>query len=62
MRKGNQNMGKNAIGDLVTYSFLVAGILVLTRPGSQGPALLNSLTHGYARIVQAASGQGAGGR
>ena len=55
-------MGKNAIGDLVTYSFLVAGILVLTRPGSQGPALLNSLTHGYARIVQAASGQGAGGR
>lgn len=50
-------MQKNSLGDLITYSFLVGGILVLTRPGSQGPSLFNSLTHGYARIVQAATGQ-----
>ena len=50
-------MGKNSISDLVVYSFLVGGILVMTRPGSQGPALLKNLTGGYARIVQAATGQ-----
>lgn len=27
----------NRVFDIATYSFLVAGILVLTRPGSQGP-------------------------
>ena len=47
----------NSGADFVVYSFLVAGILVMTRPGSQGPALVNSLTHGYARIVQAVTGQ-----
>lgn len=47
----------SSVTDLVVYSFLVAGILVMTRPGSQGPALLNSLTGGYAKIVQAATGQ-----
>lgn len=52
-------MNRSTTTDLVVYSFVVAGILVMTRPGSQGPALLNSLTHGYARIVQAATGQSA---
>ena len=47
----------NSITDLIVYSFLVGGILVLTRPGSQGPALVNSLTGGYAKIVGAATGQ-----
>lgn len=47
----------NTLTDLVVYSFLVGGILVLTRPGSQGPALVKNLTGGYARIVQAATGQ-----
>lgn len=50
-------MGKNSLTDLIVYSFLVGGILVMTRPGSQGPALVNNLTHGYARIVQASTGQ-----
>lgn len=50
-------MGKNSLTDLIVYSFLVGGILVMTRPGSQGPALINNLTHGYARIVQASTGQ-----
>lgn len=49
----------NAVTDFVVYSFLVAGIFVMTAPGSKGPALVNSLTHGYARIVQAATGQSA---
>lgn len=51
------NRNANAVTDLVVYSMIVAGILVLTRPGSQGPKFVTNLTHGYARIVQAASGQ-----
>ncbi len=47
----------NTMTDLVTYSFLVAGILVMTRPGSQGPGFVKALTGGYARIVQATTGQ-----
>ena len=47
----------NAVTDLVVYSFVVAGILVLTRPGSQGPSFVKNLTGGYARIVQATTGQ-----
>lgn len=48
----------NTIGDFVTYSLIVAGILVMTKPGSQGPALVNNLTSGYAKIVNAVTGQG----
>lgn len=51
------NKGSNALTDLIVYSFVVGGILVLTRPGSQGPKLVTNLTHGYARIVEAATGQ-----
>jgi hypothetical protein len=47
----------NTTTDIVVYSFLVAGILVLTRPGSQGPSLLKNLTSGYTGIVQASTGQ-----
>ena len=47
----------NTTADIVTYSMIVAGILLMTRPGSQGPALVNNLTHGYARIAQAVTGQ-----
>jgi hypothetical protein len=43
--------------DLITFSFLVGGILVMTRPGSQGPSFIKALTGGYARIVQASTGQ-----
>lgn len=51
------NRSNNAVTDLVVYSFVVGGILVLTRPGSQGPKFVKNLTSGYARIVQAATGQ-----
>jgi len=47
----------NTLTDIVVYSFLVGGILVLTRPGSQGPTFIKNLTGGYARIVQASTGQ-----
>ncbi len=47
----------NTISDAVTYSAIVAGILVLTRPGSQGPKLFTAVTHGWAQILQAATGQ-----
>lgn len=50
-------MNRNSLTDLGVYGFIVAGILVMTRPGSQGPALLSNLTNGYARIAQAVSGQ-----
>lgn len=48
---------QNTATDIVVYSMIVAGILVLTRPGSQGPGFVKALTGGYAGIVQAASGQ-----
>lgn len=51
------NKGSNALTDLIVYSFVVGGILVLTRPGSQGPKFVTNLTNGYARIVEAATGQ-----
>ena len=47
----------NTLSDAVIYSLIVAGILVLTRPGSQGPKLVSSLTSGYANIVKAVTGQ-----
>ena len=50
-------MGQNTVGDFVTYTLLVAATLVLTRPNSQGPALVSSLTNGYSSIVKAVTGQ-----
>lgn len=47
----------NRITDIATYAFLVAGILVLTRPGSKGPAFVRSLGGAFSGVVQAASGQ-----
>jgi hypothetical protein len=51
------NRSSNVFVDLVVYSFVVAGIFVLTNPQSQGPKFVTAATHGYASIVQAASGQ-----
>lgn len=47
----------NKLTDVFTYSFVVAGILVLTRPGSKGPQFVRSLGGAWAGVVQAASGQ-----
>ncbi len=47
----------NRLTDIFTYSFIVAGILVLTRPGSQGPSFVKALGSSYATIVKASTGQ-----
>jgi hypothetical protein len=47
----------NRVVDVVTYAFIVAGILVLTRPGSQGPKFVQALGGSFTHLVQAASGQ-----
>lgn len=49
-------MKGNVLSDLVFWSFVVGLSLVLTRPGSQGPALVTNLTNGYAGIVRASTG------
>lgn len=51
------NKNQNVFTDIVVYSMIVGGLLVMTRPGSQGPALLTSATGGYSNIVKAATGQ-----
>lgn len=51
------NKQGGVLTDIVVYSFLVAGIFVMTEPNSQGPKFITALTTGYANVVQAASGQ-----
>jgi hypothetical protein len=47
----------NKLTDIATYAFLVGGILVMTRPGSQGPKFVNALGSSFAHVVQASTGQ-----
>ena len=47
----------NKIADVLAAFALVTGILVATRKGSQGPALLASAGNAVAHIEQGASGQ-----
>lgn len=47
----------NKAADIATYAFLVGGILVLTRPGSQGPAFVRALGGSFTGLVQGATGQ-----
>lgn len=49
--------GGNVLTDIVVYSMLVAGIMLMTKPGGQGPTLVKATTGGYAQILQAATGQ-----
>jgi len=51
------NRQTNVFTDIVVYSMLVGGLLVMTRPDSQGPALVEDTTSGYANIEKAATGQ-----
>lgn len=48
---------KSTLTDVVVYSSIVAAIFVMTAPKSQGPALVGKVTSGYARLVQAETGQ-----
>lgn len=47
----------NKAFDVATYALMIGGILVMTRPQSQGPKLVDSLVGGFVRVVQAATGQ-----
>lgn len=46
----------NTLTDLVVYSFIVAGIFLMTK-SSTGSQLVTATTSGYANIVKAATGQ-----
>lgn len=43
--------------DFFVYGIIVAGILVLTRPGSQGPAFVASIGRALTGFAQGVSGQ-----
>ncbi len=51
-------MDKLRIGDFLVGILFLAGIFVLVRPRSQGPALVNGLTTGTVNLVKAATGGG----
>ena len=51
----------NNIADVAGMIVIVAGILVLTRQGSQGPALVQNLTAGFANALGVATGGNASG-
>lgn len=46
------------IADILTGVLVVAGIMVMVRPNSQGPSLVKNLTDGFAGVVSAATGGG----
>lgn len=50
------------IGDVAVAIVVVAGIMVLVRPGSKGPQLVQALGGGFASAIGAATGstRGAG--
>lgn len=43
------------IGDVAFALVVVAGILVLTRPGSQGATVIQSIGSGFSGAIQAAT-------
>lgn len=47
----------NRAVDLGVAILFVAGLYVLTRPGSQGANLVRSITGGFAQLVGVATGQ-----
>ena len=44
------------VADVLLAIILVGGILVLTRPGSQGPGLVKALTTGFSSSLKVATG------
>lgn len=47
----------NKLADVVIYALGVSAILVMTRPGSQGPKLVTNFGNAMDGLVKAASGQ-----
>jgi hypothetical protein len=50
------------VGDVLFMIVVVAALLVLTRPGSQAPGVIQSLGSGFAGAIQAATTGRAPGR
>ena len=46
----------NELVDVLTAIVIVGGILVLTRSGSQGPALVQNLASGFSNALGTATG------
>jgi hypothetical protein len=46
----------NQVIDVLSAIVVVGGILVLTKPGSQGPALVQNLTAGFSNALGTATG------
>jgi hypothetical protein len=46
----------NRIFDFLVFSLVVAGIMVLTRPGSQGPRFVSAVGNAIAQVINAATG------
>lgn len=46
----------NEVIDVLSAIVVVGGILVLTRPGSQGPGLVQNLTAGFGNALGVATG------
>lgn len=44
--------------DIVSMIVVVAGIMVLVRPGSQGPAFVQAVSNGFAGVLTTATGSG----
>lgn len=51
-------LDKLRLGDFLVAALFVAGLLVMVRPKSQGPALVSSFTNGVTAIVKAVTGGG----
>lgn len=47
----------NELFDVLTAIVVVTGILVLTKPGSQGPGLVDALGNAFSGALGKASGQ-----
>lgn len=51
----------NKLVDVMAMIVVVAGIMVLVRPGSQGPALATALGNAYTGALTVATGSGVPG-
>lgn len=51
----------NKVIDVAAMIVVVAGIMVLVRPGSQGPQLVNSIGSAFTGSLTAATGSGVPG-
>lgn len=48
----------NKLVDIFTGIIVVAGIMVLVRPNSQGPSLVSAVGTSFSSMIQAATGGG----